>query len=163
MAQGALIAAGARAGEEVVPAFEYRALQAQVARSNTVSLANVAPKRYLQRMAKKDTVRGSSKTGRSVIVRTVEGARSSSKVKFGSVVVTSSKPTATAVRTNVERSTKALERVSKHLMKPGVSIRPKKDVPRFSASEGEPGVFIRHLNGRAERGRLVQGTFHVIE
>lgn len=126
-------------------------------------LAIETARRYVGMMAKQDSDTRSSKMGRSVVVRTSKAARGSSKVKFGNVVVTSTKPSPAAVKTNVERSSKALERVSKVLVKPGVVIRSKKDVPRFSASESEPGVFIRQLNGRTERGHLVEGAFRVIE
>ncbi len=54
-------------------------------------------------------------------------------------------------------------RVIEHLVKPGVVIGRKKDVPRYAVAEGEPGAFIRRLNGRKDRGRLVNGTFKVIE
>jgi hypothetical protein len=86
-----------------------------------------------------------------------------SKVKFGSVTISGRKPNAAVVTRNVERSTEALERVSKRLIKPGVTIRRKKDVPQYSVAEGETGVFIRRLNGRTERGRLVKGEFQVID
>ena len=92
-----------------------------------------------------------------------EGVKRASKVKFGSVTVTGTKPTAAAVKTNVERSTEALERIGKTLSKPGVVLRAKKDVPQFSVAEGESGVFIRRLNGRTERGRLIDGSFQVID
>ena len=85
------------------------------------------------------------------------------KTKFGSVVVTGARPSASSVKANVSRSTEALERVTKKLVKPGVSIRPKKDVPQFSVVEDEPGVFIRRLNGRIERGRVVAGMFKAID
>ncbi len=86
-----------------------------------------------------------------------------SKVKFGDVTVTGARPTAEAVRLNVARSTEALERVGKRLLTPGVRLPRKKGVPRFSVVESEPGVFIRELNGRVDRGRLVDGVFQVID
>lgn len=85
------------------------------------------------------------------------------KTKFGSVVVTGARPSASSVKANVSRSTEALARVTKKLVKPGVSIRQKKDVPQFSVVEDEPGVFIRRLNGRIERGDVVAGVFRVID
>jgi hypothetical protein len=85
------------------------------------------------------------------------------KTKFGSVTISGGRPNRDTVSRNVERSSKALERVGKKLTKPGVSIRPKKDVPRYSVAENETGVFIRRLNGRVERGRLVKGVFRVID
>lgn len=84
-------------------------------------------------------------------------------VKFGSAVISGAKPDAKLVQANVERSTEALERLTAKLAKPGVSLRAKKGVPRFSISENEAGVFIRRLDGRTERGRLVNGVFEVID
>ncbi len=83
-------------------------------------------------------------------------------VKFGTVVIRGAKPSAEVVVRNVELSTSALERVFKRLAKPGVTIRQKKDVPQYAVAEGELSVFIRRLNGRTERGRLVKGEFRVI-
>lgn len=99
--------------------------------------------------------------GQLVVVRG-KGARGS-KVKFGSVTISGSKPSAGLMKKNVERSTAALERVMKRLERPGVDIRAKKDVPQFSVAEGESGVFIRRLNGCIHRGRLVNGAFEVID
>jgi hypothetical protein len=99
--------------------------------------------------------------GQLVVVRT-KGARGS-KVKFGSVTISGNKPSASLIKQNVERSSAALERVVKRIDRPGVDIRAKKDVPQFSVAEGESGVFIRRLNGRINRGRLVNGAFEVID
>ena len=90
-------------------------------------------------------------------------ARGSARDRFGGVTLTGAKPTADAVRANVAASTSALERAGRRLLKPGVVIRPRKDVPRFFVAEEEPDVFIRQLNGRIERGRSVNGSFKVID
>lgn len=103
----------------------------------------------------------SSSTGQFLPVE--KNRAPTTKVKFGTVTVTGSKPSAASVKTNVERSTQALERVTKKLTKPGVVLPQKKDVPRFSVAEGETNVFVRKLNGRTERGRLVNGAFKVID
>jgi len=112
-------------------------------------------------MAKEITKAGSSSNGQFVVVRS-KGA-SGTKIKFGSVTISGSKPSAGSIKKNVERSTAALERVVKRLERPGVDIRAKKDVPQFSVAEGESGVFVRRLNGRINRGRLVNGAFEVID
>lgn len=83
-------------------------------------------------------------------------------VTFGNVTIHGAKPSAAAVKANVARSTKALERVTQDVVKAGVFIPRKKGVPRYAIAEGEPDVFIRRLNGRTERGRLVKGAFKVI-
>ena len=102
-----------------------------------------------------------ARAGQVVAVRG-EGPRRF-KAKFGGVTITGSRPTAAVVSRNVERSSMALEQVRKTLSKPGVAIRSKRDVPQYSAAEDEIGVFIRRLNGRVERGRLVNGVFQVID
>jgi len=103
-----------------------------------------------------------SAAGRSVTVRVSSGPREW-KIKFGSVTITGKKPNAAVVARNVKRSSEALERVGKRLIKPGVTIRRKKNVPQYSVAEGGIDVFIRRLNGRTERGRLVEGVFQVID
>jgi len=112
-------------------------------------------------MSKQGTNSRTGTDGQFVVVRT-KGARGS-KVKFGSVTISGNKPSAGLVKKNVERSTAALERVVKRLERPGVDIRAKKDVPQFSVADGESGVFIRRLNGRINRGRLVNGAFEDID
>lgn len=118
-------------------------------------------KGYLVSMANEITKSRSSRTGQHVVVRS-KGARGS-KVKFGSVTISGSKPSAGLVKINIDLSSAALERVVKRLDKPGVDIRAKKDVPQFSVAEGERSIFIRRLNGNINRGRLVNGSFEIID
>ena len=125
-------------------------------------MAQGTAQRYLRLMAKNGTSMRSSSTGQSITVRK-RAVRGVSKVKFGSVTISGVKPSAAMVRTNVERSSAALERVTKKIGRPGVVLRAKKDVPQFSVAEGETGVFVRKLNGRTDRGRLVNGIFQVLD
>lgn len=124
-------------------------------------MARGRPKGYLETMANQGTKSRTGTNGQFVVVRT-KGSRGS-KVKFGSVTISGSKPSAGLIKENIARSTAALERVVKRLDRPGVDIRAKKDVPQFSVAEGEPGVFIRRLNGQINRGRLINGAFEVID
>ena len=117
-----------------------------------------ASKCYLESMA----TQKSRKPRASQSLRVSRGI-GGSKVKFGSVEIIGDKPSAAAIKHNVERSTEALERIAKKLVRPGVIIRAKKNVPRFWADENEPGVYIRKLNGRTQRGRLVDGSFRAID
>jgi hypothetical protein len=112
-------------------------------------------------MTKKITNSRSEANGQFVVIR--DKSARGSKVKFGSVTISGSKPSAGMVKLNVDRSTQALARVVKRIGRPGVDIRAKKDVPQFSIAEGEPGVFIRRLNGQIKRGRLVNGSFEAID
>lgn len=151
-------------GSTLPIAFEMQSRQ--LADPAAARLALRARSDYLGGMAKKvitrkKTTQRSSTTGQFLTVRS--SATRGSKVKFGSVTVSGAKPSAEAVKTNVERSTQALARVTKKLASPGVVLREKKDVPQFSVAEGETGVFIRRLNGRTDRGKFVNGSFQVGE
>lgn len=100
---------------------------------------------------------------RSSIVSKVKATGKRTTVKFGSVTVVVPKPTSAQLKQNVAASTQALERVSKRLVRPGVRINAKKNVPLFSADPRQPGVYIRTLNGKTERGVVENGGFKVID
>lgn len=93
-----------------------------------------------------------------VSVKHATGARTVT-TKLDNVTVSGKKPSAELVKTNVARSTQALERVGKKLTKPGVHLPEKKGVPRYSADENDQGVFIRRLDGVITTGRLQNGQF----
>lgn len=112
-------------------------------------------------MAKQDNSPRARGSGRFVTVKAT--GKASARVKFGNVVVSGEKPSPERVKDNVQRSTHALERVAGRIIKPGVSLRPKKSVPYFSADEHEPGVVVRRLGDQVERGRLVNGQFKVFD
>lgn len=106
---------------------------------------------------------GASDSRSSVVARTPKGKGKRSTVRFGGVTVVVPKPTSAQLKQNVAASTEALERVTKRLVKSGVRLYPKKDVPLYSADPREPGVYIRVLNGRTERGIVENGAFKVID
>lgn len=110
-------------------------------------------------MATQSPVRTSN--GKTVTIRK-SPKQGTVKTKFGAVTVTGTKPAAELVDQNIARSTQALERVALRLLRPGVVIRRKKGVAEYSASENEPGVLIRKLDGKSERGRLEGKEFKVI-
>jgi hypothetical protein len=85
------------------------------------------------------------------------------EIKFENLIISGPVPHKKILKTNIKRSTEILRRLAKCLETPGVDFPDKKNVPLFSVSEGEKNVFIRRLNGRTERGRLVDGNFKVIE
>lgn len=121
-------------------------------------MANSQRKGYISGMAKQSSIKRSSSTG---VFVTVKSATRSPNVttKLGEVTVRGAKPSAEMVKANVTRSTQALERVGEKLTKPGVHLPEKKDVPRYSADEDNPGAFIRRLNGKITIGRLQNGQF----
>jgi hypothetical protein len=81
------------------------------------------------------------------------------KIKFGDVVITAQRPSEAEIRRNVEESTRALKRAFARLIRPGVRIYPKKDVPLYSCDPDNPDVFIRKLNGKVQRGVFEDGQF----
>ena len=83
------------------------------------------------------------------------------KIRFGDVVVTVRAPTKADVQRSVELGTAALERVKGRLTRPGIRLYAKKGVPLFFADPDTPGMFIRKLNGRRDRGVLENGQFKV--
>jgi hypothetical protein len=87
----------------------------------------------------------------------------SRKVRFGDVTVTAPAPSTALVQHNIKLSTQALERVAKRLAKPGVTLRAKKDVPLYSLDSDNPDVMIRKLNGKIERGAIVNGVFQAVD
>ena len=86
-------------------------------------------------------------------------SRNTSRVKFASVTISGSRPAKALVEENVERSTTALKRVKKKLVKAGVNLSKKRGVPRYSIDEQDPNVYVRLLDGRIDRGHLVNGEF----
>ena len=84
------------------------------------------------------------------------------KVRFGDVTVWAPKPTEAQVRANAEASTEALRRGLERLIQPGIKMRERKNVPYYHADDA-PGVYVRRLNGKAERGIMEDGEFKVID
>lgn len=105
---------------------------------------------------------GSKPTGQHDVMR-IKTAGSTSKVKFGQVIVQGPKPSRAAVAENVKRGSESLKRAVLAVTRPGVSLRTKKGVPQFFVDPSEPGIYHRRLNGRDERGHLVDGDFVVID
>lgn len=89
--------------------------------------------------------------------------RSRSRVTVGHVTVAVPKPTVAEVRQNVDKGTEALKRLKAKLLRPGVRVYARKGVPLYSADPDRPGVYIRKLDGRIERGVLQNGAFKVID
>lgn len=120
-------------------------------------VANGLRSSYIGDMAKQNP-RGRSSTGTFVTVKSASSSRNIT-TKLGEVTVRGAKPSADLVKANVTRSTEALERVGEKLTKPGVHLPEKNGVPRYSADEENPGVFIQRLNGKITTGRLQNGQF----
>ena len=106
--------------------------------------------------------RGSAAIAKSPAAVVPKRAAGRMKVTFGGVTVSVQRPNAAQVRHNVELSTMALERAKKRLMRPGVRLNAKKGVPQYFADVEKPGVFVRKLDGKVERGVIENGKFKVI-
>lgn len=121
-------------------------------------MANPLRDGYIRRMGKHGTSKRLSGSGMSVNVKAT--ARSGNvTTKLGEVTVRGAKPSPDVVKANITRSTQALERVGAKLIKPGVHLPEKKGVPRYSADENNPGLFVRRLDGKVTTGRLRNGQF----
>jgi hypothetical protein len=88
--------------------------------------------------------------------------RRRSRVKFGGFTVVVPTPSAAEIKRQVDFSTQALERVKRRLTRPGVRVYAKKDVPLYFADSERPGVYVRKLDGKTERGVLEDGAFKVV-
>lgn len=108
------------------------------------------------------TKRMGDRAGQRVTVRQASDRRAV-RVKFGDVEIVAAAPTRELIVENVKLGTEALQRLGRRLERPGVTIRARKGVPLYAVADGEPGVLIRTLDGRTERGRIVDGVFKVIE
>jgi hypothetical protein len=95
----------------------------------------------------------------NAIVQPASGKVKRQKTRFGSVTITAPAPSKAMVQQNVAASTKALERATGRLAKPGVRLHAKKDVAFYSLDSDNPDVMIRKLNGKTERGKFVHGVF----
>jgi hypothetical protein len=85
-------------------------------------------------------------------------------VKFGDVTITARRPSDAEIQRNVEASTNALKRALPRLLRPGVRIYPKKDIPLYWVDPDNPDEgLIRKLNGKVQRGVLEDGTFKAID
>ena len=98
----------------------------------------------------------------SVVVKPAGRTRGLHKVKFGDVTIWAPKPSEAQVRVNVEAGTEALRRGLERLIRPGIKMRERKNIPYYHVDPDNSGVFIRRLNGVAERGILEDGEFKVI-
>lgn len=110
-------------------------------------------------MARK-TVR---KDAESLMIEAGAPGRRRKSVRFGSAVYKGPAPDREAVARNIAAGRAALARGLKALAKPGVKLKLKKGVPRYSADPTSPGVLIRNIDGRIDRVVLEGGEFRAIE
>lgn len=80
-------------------------------------------------------------------------------LRFGMVTVSNTVPDAATLKVNVGAGRDALTRAKAALIRPGVKLHHGADVPTFRVEPGNPKILIREVNGRVDRGTIVNGTF----
>ncbi|HEX7818998.1 MAG TPA: hypothetical protein VF463_00110 [Sphingobium sp.] len=80
-------------------------------------------------------------------------------LRFGAVTVSNAAPDVDTLVYNVKAGRDALGRVRDALVKPGVTLGHKSEVPKFRVDAKDPTTLIREVNGRIDRGHIVGGTF----
>ncbi len=64
-----------------------------------------------------------------------------------------------STKRNIKAGQDALARAMRKIIKPGVVIKPIKDVPLYYADQNRKGIIIRELNGIRETGIFKNGKF----
>jgi hypothetical protein len=62
---------------------------------------------------------------------------------------------------NIGLGQEAMQKIQAALVKPGVKLRTPKATPLFRADPDRPGQLIRVLDGKEERGIIVDGVFKI--
>ena len=101
-----------------------------------------------------------SKSEGTVLRMHIKGSKASTrKVSFGDVTVTVTDLDAAIGARNIKRGQVALERASKALATPGITMTLKRGVPYYQADPSDPRRVIRVLNGKRTYGKFHGGVF----
>jgi hypothetical protein len=87
------------------------------------------------------------------------GSARTRTMTVGSTTVLVRLPTKAEARRNIAEGQAALARAQREIMKPGVKLVFRRDVPSFEADPTNPRRVVRLLNGRRETGVFVRGKF----
>jgi hypothetical protein len=109
---------------------------------------NGAAKEHTVRLG--DVMKGATKLGKSMTLT------------YGSASMRTTKEVVQQRAANIVRGQEALKMAKKKVVKPGVNLRTRKDVPLFFADPSNPKRVIRQLNGKRESGVFEGGTFKAI-
>lgn len=121
-----------------------------------IRAARAARRANDDRSSSRDTDRGSI----VIDIRNTEASTGMSvTMRFGSVVASNTAPDAAAVATNIRAGRDALHRAKGAFLTRGIHIPRGNGVPLFHVDATNPAVLIRELDGRSERGRIVDGAF----
>jgi hypothetical protein len=92
----------------------------------------------------------------------VRRIRKGATVRYGSASMKWGAGQETALVDNILRGQQALKKAKKKVVKPGVALRARKDVPMFFADPSNPKRLIRELNGKRETGVFEDGAFKAL-
>ena len=106
-----------------------------------------------------------TKKGPRLLIEVVNGSPDLEirSVRFGGVTASNTSPDAATLVINVRSGSEALGRAKYAFTKPGVKLQHRAEVPTFRVDARNPSVLIREVNGRIDRGRIVNGTFVAAE
>lgn len=114
-----------------------------------------------QASSKARPVKASARLRENVTTTKLTGVMT--QVNFGRVSVQVNIPALAQIKSNIMQGQKALARAKDRILKPGVKISAKKNVPLFSVDPRKPDVLIRTLNGKTQRGTISSGKFRAIK
>lgn len=103
---------------------------------------------------------GSGRRARVTVKKTSGKTRA---VTFGSVTVRAATLPKAEIAKNVASGQSALERARAKIIKPGVRLAARKDVPLYHVDPNVPDEVIRKLDGKTDRGRFIDGAFQKLE
>jgi hypothetical protein len=107
--------------------------------------------------------RAANRSTATLLVNSAAKARGNVSVTFGDVSVVVGRPSQQMVEQGVRASAKAIDRLSKRLAVPGVTIADADKLPMFSADPTDPTRVVRQWNGKSEVGQFVKGEFRAIK
>ena len=88
------------------------------------------------------------------------GGETPGLIRFGSsIIVDIQPPNKVSTKRNIKAGQDALARAMWKIIKPGVVIKPIKDVPLYYADPNRKGIIIRELNGKRELGIFKNSKF----
>ena len=110
-----------------------------------------------------DKTRPVKMAGNVTIRVTGSGKIHTRTLTYGTVSAKVAKADGKAVGKSVEIGKVLLRKAGNELMKPGVKLSSKRGVPLYHSDPDKPGLLVRRIDGRTERGVFKGGEFQVTE